>query len=381
MNVKKFIKPVIIGVILAVVLAMVPAGVELNKALQPSRADDTDFSKSIPEQITTNQILPPTITPTPFPELSVDKILAVSRNQIASQVTGLPQQQVIQVILVGDMMLGRAVNFNMHRKDDFGYPVAKVAEKLKQADLVIANLEAPILIDCPLTTEGMKLCTDYQSLYTLYFAGIDTVQLANNHVADYGQEGIKETQKWVEFQGLQSVGLGKAAIKEIRGIKVGVLAYSQVLPVAKGVETADPDLLQQEIAQLKQEADVVIVGFHWGNEYQAQPNGQQIQLAHAAIDSGADVVFGHHPHWIQGIEIYQGKPIFYSLGNFVFDQMWSRETREGLAVELNFWQQKLVEVRLLPTFMGDFSQPDWQPVGVGNVTLGRVEKLSQSLGK
>jgi poly-gamma-glutamate synthesis protein (capsule biosynthesis protein) len=93
------------------------------------------------------------------------------------------------------------------------------------------------------------------------------------------------------------------------------------------------------------------------------------------------LVWGHHPHVVQGIEVYQGTPIFYSLGNLVFDQMWSKETREGLVLEVYFWNDMLVEAKLLPVFMNDFAQPDWQATGVGSVVLGRVEKYSYGLGE
>ena len=321
----------------------------------------------------------PVATPTPVvvDELTVERILGWSRGLLESEVGNLSQNEVVQVLLGGDMMLGRAVNFNMHRKKDFAYPVAKIADRFKQADIAIVNLEAPILAECELTGEGMRLCSDPQSLFTLYSAGVDVVQLANNHIWDFGLEGLEETKKWVNFQGIDESGLGEAAIKEVRGIKFGFLGFNQIWPIKEPVQNATQEVLIQDISQLKSEADIVFVGFHWGSEYTNVASAEQISLARSAIDAGADVVWGQHPHWVQGMEIYQGKPIFYSLGNLVFDQMWSKETREGLVVELNFWQDKLVEARLLPVFMEDFSQPEWQPVGIGNVTLGKVERASK----
>ena len=162
-------------------------------------------------------------------------------------------------------------------------------------------------------------------------------------------------------------------------MRFGFLGYNQIYPTPLEVSKADSEVLAQEISDLRQEADVVIVGFHWGLEYQARPTNEQRLLAKAAIDAGADLVWGQHPHWVQGMEIYQGKPIFYSLGNFVFDQMEAKETREGLVVELDFWKAKLVEAKLKPIFMNDFTQPSWQPVGIGNATIGKIERLSQEL--
>jgi len=360
------------GVVLAMCLAIVPVVMEFYGG---------EPEKISPHNEVVEAFMVPAATPTPVvvSELTVEKILAWSRNLLESEIRDLPQDEVTQVMLGGDMMLGRAVNFNMHRKQDFGYPVAKIADKFKQADIAMVNLEAPILASCELTGEGMQLCSDFQSLYTLHFAGIDVVQLANNHILDYGLEGLEETKKWVNFQGIEETGLGEVAFKEVRGVRFGFLGFNQVWPMMDPVQNANEEDLIQEISKLKKEADVVIVGFHWGSEYTNIANGEQKNLARAAIIAGADLVWGQHPHWVQGVEIYEGKPIFYSLGNLVFDQMWSKETREGLVVELNFWKDHLVEARLLPVFMEDFSQPSWQVVGVGNVTLGKVEKISNSL--
>ena len=96
---------------------------------------------------------------------------------------------------------------------------------------------------------------------------------------------------------------------------------------------------------------------HAGTEYTRKPNQRQIDFARAAIDAGADIVIGHHPHWIQDIEIYQGKPIFYSLGNFVFDQMWSQETREGLIVKIQISNAKVQKAELMPIIIDNYCCP------------------------
>ncbi len=106
----------------------------------------------------------------------------------------------------------------------------------------------------------------------------------------------------------------------------------------------------------KSQADLVFASFHWGNEYSRHSKRQEV-LAHLAIDSGADVVVGHHPHWIQEVEEYRGKPIYYSLGNLVFDQMWSDPTRKGLILKLTFSGSKLQSRELIPIKIFNYGQP------------------------
>ncbi len=119
--------------------------------------------------------------------------------------------------------------------------------------------------------------------------------------------------------------------------------------------------LRHSIETIKKQVDYVIVIMHAGIEYKRTPNSSQIKFAHTAIDYGADMVIGHHPHWIQSIEKYNDKYIFYSLGNFVFDQMWSQETREGLTLRLSLIkdgeQTTLNQVELLPVVIDDYAQP------------------------
>jgi poly-gamma-glutamate capsule biosynthesis protein CapA/YwtB (metallophosphatase superfamily) len=125
---------------------------------------------------------------------------------------------------------------------------------------------------------------------------------------------------------------------------------------------------------------VVIVFPHWGIEYQATATAKQRALGHAAIDAGADMVIGNHPHWAEGMEVYQGKPIWYALGNFVFDQTWSEPTMEGLILELTFRGRELVQVQMHPTLILDRAQPNLlDPSGDGNVVLDQVYGASKGL--
>ena len=114
--------------------------------------------------------------------------------------------------------------------------------------------------------------------------------------------------------------------------------------------------LKNDIAKLKPQVDLVVIMMHAGVEYTNQPNTQQKQFAHTAIDAGADLVIGHHPHWVQVTEIYQGKPILYSLGNLVFDQMWSKETAEGALAQITIVDKSITGIKIIPIEIKDYGQ-------------------------
>jgi poly-gamma-glutamate synthesis protein (capsule biosynthesis protein) len=127
-------------------------------------------------------------------------------------------------------------------------------------------------------------------------------------------------------------------------------------------------------------ADVVIVYPHWGIEYRATPFAAQQALARSIVTAGADMVIGNHAHWVGAMEVYKGKPIWYALGNFVFDQTWSEPTSEGLLLELTFSGRRLVQVRLHPTIILDGAQPNFlDPAGDGRVVLGQLYDASKKL--
>jgi poly-gamma-glutamate synthesis protein (capsule biosynthesis protein) len=120
------------------------------------------------------------------------------------------------------------------------------------------------------------------------------------------------------------------------------------------------DFDYQLIRDSKSKVDVLIVMVHWGIEYMPEPSATQKEIAHSLIDNGADVVVGNHPHWVQGYDTIDGKPIFYSLGNFVFDQAWSEETKSGLAIRLTYEETKLKKIEEMPVYMENFAQPSWR---------------------
>jgi poly-gamma-glutamate synthesis protein (capsule biosynthesis protein) len=205
----------------------------------------------------------------------------------------------------------------------------------------------------------------------LAYAGFDIVTLANNHANGEGQTVFNDQRRLLRNRGILTCGGGDTlaeavtpAIKTVKGTRVAILGYDNISPqgpfataTSWGLAPIDVASLPADLAAARQQADLVIPYFHWGIEYTKDPTTYQQGVARAAIDAGADMVLGNHPHWTQAIERYKGKLIVYSMGNFVFDQDWSEETLEGMLLHLYWRAGKLVSVRFRPTKDHNRSQP------------------------
>ncbi len=257
-----------------------------------------------------------------------------------------------EIVLVGDVMLGRSVMTQSLKIGDPKYPFLKVVDKLKSADIVLANLEAPFVEGCPKTDSGMKFCADPKLVEGLKYGNISVVSLANNHITNYGQKGVADTKKVLTQAKIDYTGDGNLAVKEVRGVRYGFLGFNFV--------TAMPTSLDYKmITDSKKLVEVLFVSVHWGTEYQEKPSAVQKEIAAKLIEKGADVIVGHHPHWVQDEEKIDGKPVYYSLGNFIFDQPWSEKTKEGLVVELTFDGKDLVREEKMPIKMTSIGQPEF----------------------
>jgi len=264
----------------------------------------------------------------------------------------------IILIATGDILLGRAVNYRTVTKNNFDWPFENIQNILKTADVAFINLEGPLIENCVLTQIGMRFCGDIRNAEGLVNAGVDVVNLANNHAGDYGVEGIKQTTKLLNDKGIETIGTGKVEIIEVKGQKLAFLGYNHISGhLSAGIAWADEEKIEEDIKAVRKIADIIIVGFHWGVEYVTQPTAKQKELAHLAIDSGADLIIGNHPHWIQPVEEYKGKTIIYALGNVVMDQMWSLKTRQGEIAKFVFKDKKLIDMELIPVQIEDYGQP------------------------
>lgn len=283
------------------------------------------------------------------------------------------------IIATGDVIPARSVNARMIRLNNFNYPFEKTVNTLKSADAVFVNLESPLIPNCQITDEGMKFCGDPRDVKGLVYGGVTVASIANNHMGNYGLNGINSTVNLLKANKIAVTGHGQPAIIAIRDKKFSFLGYNSIGVKEPGIAWAEILEIQSDIQNLKKQVNFVVVAFHWGLEYTAVPNSQQRELAHTAIDVGADLIIGNHPHWVQGVEQYKGKYITYSHGNFIFDQMWSEETREGVLGKYTFNNKGLINVAFVPIIIDNYSQPRFATETEANKILTRMKQSTQQI--
>jgi poly-gamma-glutamate synthesis protein (capsule biosynthesis protein) len=286
----------------------------------------------------------------------------------------LKKEKATTLIFVGDIMLDRGVEYMVGKygKRDFRFPFLKIADELKKADILFGNLESVI------SDKGKKVGSIYsfradpKAIEGLKFAGFDILSVANNHIFDYGREAMEDSFLRLRNAGIDYVGGGfdekeaySPIIKEINATKIAYLSYTSLGSpywAAKGNQSGiswlTKEKLEEGIKKVRENADLVIVSMHFGDEYQKKANSEQKYFAHLAIDSGADLVIGHHPHVVEEIEKYKEKYIAYSLGNFVFDQKFSKETMEGLMLKVLLKNGKIKEVIPVEVKINQFFQSE-----------------------
>ena len=309
------------------------------------------------------------------PPLTLATIFAEDHSWTAT----LSAEKLTTLIATGDVIPARSVNVKTLESSDWRWLWLKTADKLRQADLTFINLETPLLTHCPVTNEGMIFCGDNRHLEGLQFAGVDVVNLANNHSGNWGQAGIEETINRLQTQSMAVAGTtDNLAVVRINNLTFAFLGYNDIPEFVPGIAQAQEKTIKPEVAQAKTQADVVVVAFHWGTEYTDQPTQRQIDLAHLAVDSGADLVIGNHPHWIQPVEIYRDKLIMYAHGNFSFDQMWSQKTLEGVVGKYTFYDDQLVDIEFLPVLIENYGQPYWLEGRQKTTILEQLKTLSRS---
>ena len=262
----------------------------------------------------------------------------------------------VTLVATGDLIPARSANAQIQRKEDPNWPFGNTMESLKSADITLVNLETPLLKDCPVTEEGFKFCGNSNNISGMVEAGVDIANLANNHLGNYGTLGINETKELLTENRIEYTGTGDVVYKTVKNATFAFLGYNDIGYNQEGISWADKDTIVNEVSLADKNADIVVVSFHWGTEYTQHPTQRQIDLAHFAIDNGADLIIGNHPHWVQSEEEYKGKFIKYAHGNFIFDQMWSEETKRGVIGKYVFEDKKLVEKVFIPVYISDYGQ-------------------------
>lgn len=268
------------------------------------------------------------------------------------------EETTFTLISTGDVGLVRDINERIIRKNDPNYPFAKIADYLKSADLTITNLEGPLIKNCPLILTGFTFCGESTNVQGLVTAGVDAANLANNHTTNYGLDGLAQTKNALEKAGIVPFGLeDQIQYIEVKGKKLALVGFVELGNNWPGLSSATDENVANLVKVASVNSDITIAAFHWGVEYVRKPQPQIIQLAHTAVDNGADLVLGNHPHWIQVHEIYKDVFIIYSQGNTIFDQDWSQETKEGVLYRFEYKNGKFAKVEERYTIIEDNSQP------------------------
>ena len=300
----------------AIFLGLLVGAAALTKAMNNRQAQNSEKTASQEQQEET--------TEPNKDDSSTDNTDDTSKDSQEETTTPEPTAEPVSITvsMVGDCTLGTDVNFDQstsfdafyQMKNDPGYFFQNVKDIFNADDLTVANMEGTLTTsnDRQQKTFAFKGNPSYTEILTQ--GGVEATNLANNHSHDYGDQSYEDTIQYLEAAGITTFGYDRTAVMDVKGIKVGLIGIYE-LKDGLGRQQQVIDTIQ---AVKDQGAQVIIVSFHWGTEKSNIPDDIQKTLAHLAIDQGADLVVGHHPHVLQGIEKYQGKNIVYSLGNFCF---------------------------------------------------------------
>ncbi len=297
------------------------------------------------------------------------------------------------LVAVGDIMLDRGVGKKIE-KQGAGFPFERVSPLLKEADLAFGNLESPISsLGKAVKGKEVTFRAALKVVNGMRDAGIDVVSLGNNHAMDYGPAALMETMDVLAHSGVVYVGAGansaaarRPANLTVKGVKTSFLAYTYRFHMVveaqnrkPGAAIATGEQIKADVQKAKEWADVVIVSFHWGWEYSDHPDKETRELAHLTVEAGADLIIGHHPHVIQGVEVYRGGLICYSLGNFIFDQNGRRVTR-GLMLRCDIGKSGVKKAEFLPVVIDSAEfRPGLASEKAGKPILLELQRLSRKL--
>ncbi|MDD3314716.1 MAG: CapA family protein [Syntrophaceticus sp.] len=300
----------------------------------------------------------------------------------------------------GDLMLGRRVAIAMEENGVF-YPYEQMAPLLQDADLTFGNLETALSQrGTPISGKGIWFRCDPAAAQGLKEAGYDVLSIANNHILDYDSPALIDTLNVLREQGIEPVGAGEnldeavqPVIEEVKQQKIAFISATEMAdifwdyqyprtfeakPDQPGVQKYDADQLVETVSSLRDQVDVIVVSLHWGTEYSDYPEAYQKETAHRLVDAGAKLVIGHHPHCLQGVEVYNGAFIAYSLGNFVYDKQRRSKCQETVVVKTFFRENELQKVELHPVMINTEQPRPAEKNDAGRI-LQKMMNLSSEL--
>lgn len=312
----------------------------------------------------------------PFANTKYTRRVYFGSTEVSPSVTLTPTPARVRVALTGVTAISRGVEAAIASHNDPTYPARGVMDLLKTADLTHVNSENPFFDSCEPKRHGIVLCGKTRSIANLQAIGTDVVDLAGNHQNDYGFDKNLESINHLEEAGFDYFGGGKdekdaekILYKTVNGTTFAFLGYAyfdslngpQYRSLAygdrPGANFYSEEKMLADVAEAKQKADVVIVDYQFIEKYQYEPLPEQVKVFRKTADAGADVVVGVQSHQPQEIEVYNNSLIFYGLGNFFFDQMWSHETRQGIIPIITFEDGEVVDVEIKTTLLYNYAQP------------------------
>ena len=324
--------------VIACVGVLLVAGFILMADVQRSY-DAAQVSALNPAQEIVNQV-PSTTAIIPVISTSTVTVLPVADMSVSSTAT---------ILFAGDIMLDRNVKARSIAAGSRFYPFQKLPSGwFDEVDYAVANLEGPITPVSRPPLKSIDFQFDPAVISALKQTGIDAFSQANNHTLDQGSQGYADSTKYLRDAGFLVFGHQvddgdiSFATTTINGIHVAFMGWNITDNPMDRVQAA------LAITHARAQSDVVIAFMHWGNEYHDHASPEQIDTAHWLIDQGIDAVIGGHPHWVEGMAMYKSKPIVWSLGNFVFDQDFSPETKQGMTMKLTIDTQGVKEIDPIP---------------------------------
>lgn len=371
-------RPPVLGILIALVAVIALAGTGYAAA------------RALPGPLASRPA-PPAAAPSPVAEAPAEQPPAEQPVPPAPPEESRPATLTISA--VGDMLFDRQVRKLIELKGG-AYPLSAVAERLSAADVTIGNLESMIASSgTPNREKDVVFRGHPAAIEGLKLAGFDAIALANNHTMDYGPQPLLDTIETLKAAGIGYAGAGKnletawtPATIERDGATVAFFSFTHILPAGflaaedrPGVASGKMDmtLIEDAVRSAKETHDYVIVSFHWGVEYKDFANADQVDKAHRTIDAGADMVLSHHPHVIQGVEMYKGRLIAYSLGDFVFDH-YSRKTGEAFILEANLGPDGVTDAIAVPVYLDDvYGRPEYVYGSEAKVILQRLADISK----
>ncbi len=308
-----------------------------------------------------------------------------------------PEEPELRFIAVGDIMLGRGVEYWIKQNGDYDMAFEKVKPILEMGDVVFGNLESPLTSSTKGLNKNGKIVLKGapESVTALTSAGFNLLSLSNNHIMDYYEQGLLDTMELLDQNDIIHAGGGrnieearKLAIIEKSGLKIGLLAYTDMAeiifagdpylsfaagPEKSGVVPRKYETIKEDIDKARGQVDLLAISLHWGIEESFRVTPEQIEFAHMLIDDGADIILGHHPHQFQGIEIYNNKPILYSMGNILFDQNES-ENMESFIVDMKYKGTELTQFTAIPVRI---LKKSYVEVQTGTDAAGIIERQAE----